>query len=317
MGHMGRSGDNPARGDVLVDTRSGGNHHVIPDPDMADETRLTTDNDASSQMRAPGDTDLGDDYRIFSDHHIMSDLDAVIDLHPSLDPGPTEGATVNGRICSNFNIIVDLDITDLGDFQIFLPGSGKSETVRPDDGAGMDDNTPAYQAASVKRGVGVKDGSLADDGIPADKDTRVEDRLALDTRPAADMDTGVNHGVRRNGSPGFDAGKFAYSRLFFFLRVEEGQETTQRDVRFFDDEEIFPRAGRFRRDKYRACSGGLHSLSILRIGHESEVPLTGIFNRPDPLYENPAVAADASAQKHGDLAESLGHFSHPSLLTAS
>ena len=174
-------------------------------------------------VRASRDADLGDDDGVFSDHHVVGDLDEVVDLYPSLDPGPAEGAAVDRRIRSDLHVIVDLDIADLGDLQIVLSGSGKSEAVAPDDDAGMEDNPPADQAAAVEGDARIKDGSLADDGIPADEDPRVENRLVLDARPAADVDAGVDHGLRRDVGPGFDAGVRVDSRLFLLPQDGRGQ----------------------------------------------------------------------------------------------
>ncbi len=111
---MRRAGNDLIRLDVFVDSRPGGNHDAISDSDMADNARLTADNNAFSQLRTARNADLGDNDRMLPDDHIMGDLNEVVDLDPPLDPGPAERAAVNRCVCPDFDIIIDLDIADLG-----------------------------------------------------------------------------------------------------------------------------------------------------------------------------------------------------------
>ena len=290
------AGDDLTRGDVLVDPRSGGDHDMIPDPDVADKARLTADNDAFSQCCASRDADLGDHDGVFSDHHVVGDLDEVIDFYPSLDPGPAKGAAVDGRIRPDLDVVIDLDIADLGDLHIVLSGSGKSEAVTPDDDAGVEDDPPADQAAAVDGHAGMKDGGLADNGIPADEDPRVEDRLVLDARPSTDVDAGIDHGLGRNIGPGFDAGIRVDSPCLFFLRMEECKEPAQGDIRLRDDQEVFPFTDRPGSDEDRACCGGIEFFLVLRVGHKGQISLAGLIDAPDPLDKNLSVAFDVASQ---------------------
>ena len=196
MGHVGRAGDDLSRRDVLVNPGPGGRHDAVPDPDVADDPRLAADDDPLPQLRAARDADLGDDDGILPDHHVVGDLDEVVDLHPPLDPGPAEGAAVDGRICADLHVVVDLDVADLRDLPVFLSGKGETEAVAADDDAGMENNPPADPAPPVDGDAGIEDGGLADGGIPADEDPRVEHGLFLDARPAADVDAGIDHGLR-------------------------------------------------------------------------------------------------------------------------
>ena len=245
MGHVGRAGDDLIRRDVFVDSGPGGDHDAVPDPDVADKPRLAADDDPFPQLRAARDADLGDDDGILADHHVVGDLDEVVDLDPPLDPGPAEGAAVDGRVRADLHIVVDLDVADLGDLPIFPSGHGKSEAVAADDDAGMEDDPPADQAAPVDGDAGIEDGGLADDGIPADEDPRVEHGPSLDARPAADVDAGIDHGLRRNVGPRFDGCIFADSRRLFILGMEKGKQSAQGDVGIPDDQEVFPRDRRF------------------------------------------------------------------------
>ncbi len=274
-------------------------------PDVADETRLTADDDPLPQLRAARDADLGDDDGILPDHHVVGDLDEVVDLHPPLDPGPAEGAAVDGRVRADLHIVVDLDVADLGDLEVFLARQGKAEAVAPDDDAGMEDDPPADQAAAVDGDAGIEDGGLADGGIPADEDPRVEHRLSLDARPAADVDAGIDHGLRRDVGPRLDGCIFADPRGLFLLGMEKGKQPAQGDVRVRDDQEVFPRACRSRGDEDCARTGGFELFPVFRVGHEGEIPFAGLVDPPDPFDHDPAVAADAAAQKRGDLVQCL------------
>ena len=113
---------------------------VGQNPALADDSGLAADHDPLSQLRASRDADLGDNHRIGADHHIVGDLDEVVDLHPFLDPGPSEGPAVDRRIGAYLNVVIDLDVAGLGGLYICPAGIGKSEAVTADDDAGMQDD---------------------------------------------------------------------------------------------------------------------------------------------------------------------------------
>ena len=133
MGHMGRAGDDLIRRDIFVDSRPGGDHDVRP------RSRMWPTSPAWPPMTTPFPscvlpemptwaTMIG----ILPDHHVVGDLDEVVDLHPPLDPGPAEGAAVDGRVRPDLHVVVDLDDSRPGGSSILSrPGSANPKPSLP------------------------------------------------------------------------------------------------------------------------------------------------------------------------------------------
>ncbi len=73
----------------------------------------------------------------------------IIGLDSPADMGFSESASVNGIVCADFHIIVNLHNSDMGDFMIACSIRSKTEAVASDNGSGMD-NDPAADSASLK-----------------------------------------------------------------------------------------------------------------------------------------------------------------------
>jgi hypothetical protein len=85
---------------------------------------------------------------MLSNLSIMPNLHQVVNLCSSADAGLPKGGTIYTRAAADFNIVLDHDATDLGNF---TPGSGvghKTEAVRSKRRVGMND-TPGAEARSL------------------------------------------------------------------------------------------------------------------------------------------------------------------------
>ncbi len=76
-------------------------------PDCAATTQVIT------HLRAAGETNLTRDDTVPPNLHVVRHMDEVIHLRPLSDHGRAERPTVDARIGSDLDIVLDDDITDL------------------------------------------------------------------------------------------------------------------------------------------------------------------------------------------------------------
>ena len=76
---------------------------------------MARDDDARAENRASRDARLRDDEAARPDDDVVADLDQIVDFRALLDPCAAEARAVNGRVGTDFDIVVDLDDTDLRD----------------------------------------------------------------------------------------------------------------------------------------------------------------------------------------------------------
>ena len=67
----------------------------------------------------------------------MTDVNQVVDLGAVSDAGDSERGAIDARIRADFNIVADLDGTDLGKFLIVSAGEDKSKSIGAQHAAGM------------------------------------------------------------------------------------------------------------------------------------------------------------------------------------
>ncbi len=72
---------------------------------------------------------------MFPECDVMGDLDEVIDLGAASDDGGAEGAAVDGDVGADFDVVVDDDLADLGDFAVLSVIEDVAEAIGADDGA--------------------------------------------------------------------------------------------------------------------------------------------------------------------------------------
>src|SRR5262249_32435450 len=99
---------------------------------MANYSSLSTNQHPGTNPNASSDPDLRRDDGMFPNHHVVRDLHQVINFHTLLNPGASESRPVNGCVCADFHVIVNLHHADLRDFLWTRVGHFKPETIRTD-----------------------------------------------------------------------------------------------------------------------------------------------------------------------------------------
>src|SRR5207248_7632797 len=135
---------------------------------------------------------LGNDDRIFSDHDVMRDLHEIVDLDTLLNPCPAKTSTINRRVRADLDIVVDLNNSKLLDFSLAAIDHLKSEAVRANDRAAMDDHPRANAGALADRYPRINHASRSyyrfmtnvapcpDDSAGTDPRTGFDNRVRLD-----------------------------------------------------------------------------------------------------------------------------------------
>gem|GEM_PF-6391291 len=129
---------------------------------MLADTRLPGQNGVSANGCTAGYANLGHYQGIFANPHVVGNMYQVIGFNTSAYMRFTESAPVNGAVCPNFNIIIDLDDTGMLNFNMYISVGHKTETVTANHGPGIDLDPAAYPAAFHDGDIGAEDRVITD-----------------------------------------------------------------------------------------------------------------------------------------------------------
>ena len=118
------------------------------------DSRLPCPYDMLTDLCAASDSYLGNNHAVFSDHHIVGDMNQIVCFYSPLDPGSSEGCPVDGVAGPDFDILVNLHDSDLGDFMIAAAIGNESISIAADYSAGMPDATFAERDVANQSDVG-------------------------------------------------------------------------------------------------------------------------------------------------------------------
>src|SRR5439155_22444959 len=96
------------------------------------DPRLASDHDMMTGRTAACDAHLRHDDIVFTDVHVVRNLDEVIHFRPSPDNRSAEGGAVNRDVRPQFDIIFDDHCADLGDLMMAALMLEKTEAVAAD-----------------------------------------------------------------------------------------------------------------------------------------------------------------------------------------
>src|SRR5690349_5427797 len=96
---------------------------------MADDAYLASHLHVFSNSRASRNPRLGRNNRILSDDHVMCDLNEIINFDSLLNPGSAKTCPIDRRIGPDFDVIINLNDPDLGNFLISSVDNFEAEAV--------------------------------------------------------------------------------------------------------------------------------------------------------------------------------------------
>jgi hypothetical protein len=150
------------RFDTAIDAGFCRNHHLITDYEMISEASLTADHDISADSRASSDAHLCDKDAMLSDSDIVGNLDQVIDFGPLFDQGMAEGSTVDRHIRTEFHIVLNDHVAELGDLMVSALMLNITEPVSSNDRTAMDDHTSTKATAFADHDIGIENAIISD-----------------------------------------------------------------------------------------------------------------------------------------------------------
>jgi hypothetical protein len=167
---------------------------------MIDDSNTSTEHDVLTDSSASGYTCLSGDNRIFTDNHVVRDLDQVIDFDTPTNEGSSEGSAVYCGVGTYLHVVLQFNDSHLWNFNAPLAFPRVSKPIAPDDHSGVQHHSVSEPTPVAHSDVRVQHTILSNLNSLSYKYTRVENTPRPNTRSAADKDMGKNrHPHFQNG----------------------------------------------------------------------------------------------------------------------
>src|SRR5450830_1983224 len=158
----------------------------VGDGDVAVDHGGTADGAIFTDFGAAGDPRAGCNRRMRADMAVVGDLNLVVQFDTVFQHGVGQGATVDGGIGTDFDVVADHHPPHLRNLDPDAGFVGETETIRTDHRTGMDDAALADFASAVKCHARIK--------------MRIRPHLGV----AADIAAGVDHDTLTDNGARFD-----------------------------------------------------------------------------------------------------------------
>lgn len=198
---------------VSRNTALGGDYRIVFDCQVANDADLACHFDVFADPCAAGNPRLRGDDGIFSNGHVVRDLDEIVDFDSVLNPSSTKPGPVDRRVRADFNVVINLNDPDLRDFLISAFDRFKSETVGADDSSAVNDYARADFRSFTNRHVWINKARLSDCTFVADVTSGADQGFV--SNPCSCF----NDGMRLDGNAipkfraGINNGRWMYPRL--------------------------------------------------------------------------------------------------------
>jgi hypothetical protein len=146
--------------------------------DMTNHSNLPRQSHAISDPGTSRDSNMRHYEAVFPNHHVVRDLDQIIDLRSGPDPSAPKAGAVNRGVSPDFNIVINLNNTDLRDLQVLARDRLKPESIAANNAARMQNH------------------SVTDNAPLGNGDTGTNQTFGPNDRTMAHVDVGPNYGVR-------------------------------------------------------------------------------------------------------------------------
>src|SRR5262249_47727018 len=195
---------------TLGDTALRRDHAAIGNFDVPYDSDLSCHRDTLAYAGASRDAGLRYDHRIFSNHHVVRNLNEIVDLHALLNPGAAKTRAVNGRVRSDLDIVVDLNNPELLNFFVPAIDHLETKTIRADHRAAMNDHPRANLASFPDCHSRINQTRRpnytfmsdvrprADDRVVADFSAGFDDHIRLDRHALTQTNAWIDNGALMN-----------------------------------------------------------------------------------------------------------------------
>ena len=174
------------------------------DPDLAGHHHFFSDASAAGNARLRGDDGM------LSNNDVVRDLHEIVDLNAFLDPSPTESSPINGCVCPDLNVVVNLDNSELRNFLVTAFDEFEPKTVRADYCTAVNNGARADSRLFANGDVRINHARLADNAfmsnvsvgadhcVVTNRCTRLDDRERLNGDAVSEFRSRINHRRRMN-----------------------------------------------------------------------------------------------------------------------
>ena len=273
------------------------------DPDLAGHHHFFSDAGAAGNARLRGDDGM------LSNNDVVRDLHEIVDLNAFLDPGPTESSAIDGCVCPDLNVVVNLDNSELRNFLVTAFDEFEPKTVRADyctavnNGACADSRLFANGYVRINQARRADNAFVsdvaagADHGVVTDCRARFDDRMRLNRDAASDFCSWIDNRCRMNARPKSNR----FGRQF--------QDNLLKGFRRVGHADLRGRGlpGKIQRNKNRRCPCLPKARQITRIGVKRDLARGRFRERCGPVNFQRRITAQFSSAKGREFLKSKTH----------
>ena len=190
---------------------------------------LTTENDIVFQGRAPSDADLRAQDAVLTNHDVVANLNQIIDLRALSHHRATETSTIDGRICADFDVVLNQDRADLRHLGVTALNHFVAKSIRANDDPSVEPDSIKQFTTRANLRSRSQPAIRADDGAATDKDMRFKvsarsnSRAGFNHTQRPDRRLVVHLRVTRNDRGRVDPGQWFGSKGLFDPTAQTGQ----------------------------------------------------------------------------------------------
>src|SRR5262249_55615907 len=122
-------------GHVAVDAGLGADNHSLADPRVVLDPSLPGQDDVIARLATPGDSDLPTEQVVAADLVVVANHHQIVYFGSFADPAGLEGRAVDGAVCPDLDVVVDLQPPGMRDLYVPAAALPVAESVTAKDGA--------------------------------------------------------------------------------------------------------------------------------------------------------------------------------------
>ena len=207
--------------DIPCNPRFTGKDDIIADRNVTGAAYLAGKDDVISCLGTSGNANLGNEEAIFTNFDVMAQMDEVIDFRTSADECTAEGTVIDTRAGTDFYVIFEFDVANLGDTRMLAFIGSKAKAFAANDCMGTNDQAVAKLTIFVDDSARINDGIIADDHIIANEHIGINGAILAYFDMFANDCIGHHRGIFAKTSTGIDNGCRMNTLGYRLPRVKE------------------------------------------------------------------------------------------------
>jgi hypothetical protein len=272
---------------------------------MADNAYLTGNHAVVAYLATAGTTRLGCHDGVAAERDIVGDLAEIVNFGTAVDDGGAHGGTIDAGVGTDFDIVLDNNITYLVDFAVgAIALGGKSKAIGTDDDTCMEDAVVADVAFTINLYAGVEDYVVTHDTVVTDIDLGVDLDIVANDSVATDYGEGTDIAVLTQAGGAVDAAAEGTSAFGAVGGIEHVQHLCDAEIGVVHPDErgvdgVFKH--HIAADKDGRGFALIDVMGIFRVGQKGDTALVNLLNTARFPNESVFVTSDSTLQFLGCL----------------